>query len=104
MIAAAPEETLIAAVSTKSTIRAPIGTNAQASPKARPDAAAALGEAGDELAVVQHDHGDHEHHEAHRRQEQSEAAAPVLQCPERGLDRVSHRGDRVGHDRQREGD
>jgi hypothetical protein len=63
----APDDTLIAMVSTKSTMSAPIGTNAQASPKARPDAAGALGEAGDELAVVQDDHGDDENHERHGR-------------------------------------
>jgi hypothetical protein len=96
MIAEALAAELITMVSTKSTIDAPMGTNAMPSPNASParSRAAALRVAGDLLVVVDDDkHHDHDD-QAHRGQQQREVRAQGMQ---RGLDGVGDRRDLVGH-------
>src|SRR5215217_2577850 len=102
---AAPEETLMEMVSTKSTMSAPTGTNAQASPKACPVSAAPPPPSGkqarDELSIVGDDDGNDEYDEAHRRQNEGEVAVELPEC---GFDGIGGRRDRIGHDCKGEGD
>jgi hypothetical protein len=58
-----------------------------------------LGEALDQLPVVQRDQRDDPDDQPHRRQQQAKVAVERAQ---RRLDRVGHRRDRVGHHRERE--
>ncbi len=95
----AAADTLMAMVSTKSTIRAPIGMKDHASPNALPAAAAAPPPSGNrpaQLEVVRDDQGDGRHHQGHRRQQQAEI--PV-QSAKGCLDGVGDRRHRVRHHR-----